>query len=250
MIKTIIRKLYFGFRAVCCFGKKYRCPCCNKKFRKFLDFNYKENIYDSKIFTKWYKNTICPYCFSAPRHRIIGEFLNQNENIFTNRKKVLVFAIERSIKLYLNKNKISFKTADLYKQADLKIDITKINLENESFDIIFCNHVLEHVPSYQNALKELNRILTTNGILILSVPIDKNSKKTIEKKLKTDKERKKYYGQVDHLRIFGLNMKEIIEKYGFNVKEINGDNLDSKIVPVIGPAKYDYNHIFICYKDK
>lgn len=93
-----------------------------------------------------------------------------------------MFAIERSIKLYLNKNKISFKTADLYKQADLKIDITKVDLENESFDIIFCNHVLEHVSSYQKALKELNRILTTNGILILSVPIDKKSKKTIEKK--------------------------------------------------------------------
>lgn len=163
-------------------------------------------------------------------------------------KKILIFASEKGTELYLKRNNINYKTADLYEKADLKIDITNNDLENESFDIIICNHVLEHVDDYKKALNELNRILTRKGVLILTVPIDTNSKDVIEKKFKSNDERKEFYGQSDHLRNFGINTKSLIEKYGFIVEEINGDNYDERIIPVTGPGKYDYNHIFLCYK--
>ena len=248
MLKKYLKKIYYKSKLIYYYGNKYRCPCCNHNFRKFEDFNYKTDLYNPKIYTNSYNNTICPYCLSLPRHRIICEYLDKNKNIFTKDNKTLVFASEICTEIYLNRNSIEYNTADLYEKADLKIDITKINLKDESYDVILCNHVLEHVTNYKKALKELNRILTKNGFLILSVPIDRNNKNIFEKKCSSDKERKKVYGQADHLRNFGTDMKKIIENYSFEVEEVNGDNYDSKIVPIIGPGKYDYNHIFVCRK--
>ena len=248
VVRNFFAKGYLSIQRTCYYGKKYKCPCCNKNFREFLNFNYKRSIYNEEIYIKTYKSTICPYCLSLPRHRIICEYLNQNQQFLKN-KKILLFAPERGLKDYLTRNKISFVTADLYKEADFKIDITKINFKDSSFDIIFCNHVLEHVNDYKKALKEVNRILTSNGTLICSMPIDRNSKNTVERELKTDEERRMFYGQSDHYRNFGLDINKEIEKCGFFVNEINGDDFDEKIVPVIGPSKYDYNHIFICKKN-
>lgn len=247
IIKKHVKKVYFKLKLIYYYGNKYRCPCCNHRFRKLGNFNYKKNIYNPNIYTKLYKNTICPYCLSLPRHRIICEYLD-NDRELVNDKKILVFASEQCTELYFERNNIKYNTADLYQKADYKVDITKMDLKNESFDIIFCNHVLEHVSSYEKALKELNRILMQNGLLILTVPIDVNNDYIFEKECHSDDERKKVYGQSDHLRNFGTNMKEIIEKYGFDVEEINGDDFDLKIVPVIGPGEYDYNHVFVCKK--
>jgi len=247
-LKLIIKKIYYELKRIYYYGKKYRCPCCNNTYRKFINFNYNRPIYNPNIYNDTYKNTICPYCFSLPRHRIICEFFNNNKTIFQNNPKSLIFAAEMCTEKYFKNNNFSYKTADLFQSADYKIDITNINLKDNSFNLIICNHVLEHVNNYENALKELYRILTTDGILILTVPIDKTSDKIIYKKTISNKQRKRIYGQSDHLRTFGTNTKKIIEKYGFYVDEVNGEIYDTKIYPVIGPGKYDYNHIFVCYK--
>lgn len=245
-IREILARIYLNISGICFYGNNYRCSCCNKTFRRFLNFNYKLPIYNKEIYDNIYINTVCPYCLSLPRHRIICEYLNMNKDILKN-KKILLFAPERGMKQWLRNNDLEFVTADLYKKADLKIDITKTMLEDSSFDIIFCNHVLEHVNNYDNALKEINRILKKDGILICSVPIDTNSITTIEKNVSTEEERKKIYGQSDHFRNFGLDIAKQIAKNGFLVEDIDGNKFDEKIRPVIGPGKYDYNHIFICH---
>lgn len=246
VIREILVKVFLNVSRICFYGKKYRCSCCNKTFRRFLNFNYKLPIYNEAIYENIYKNTICPYCLSLPRHRIICEYLNSNKELLQD-KKILLFAPERGIKQWLKNNNFEFITADLYKKADLKIDITKIDLESSSFDVVFCNHVLEHVNNYNVALKEINRILKKDGILICSVPVDTGSATTIEKETSTEEERKKIFGQSDHFRNFGLDITKQIEKDGFLVEDISGNEFDKKIRPVIGPGKYDYNHIFICH---
>lgn len=246
-IRNFFAKIYLTIQGIYYYGDKYRCPCCNKKFRKFLDFNYKRKIYNPKKYINTYKNTICPYCLSLPRHRIICEYLKSNQKLMRN-KRILLFAPERGIKEFLKANDISFTTADLYREADFRIDITNIDFEDSTFDVVFCNHVLEHVDDYKKALKEVNRILTTGGTFICSVPVDTNSQKTVESTLNSNEERRIFYGQADHYRNFGLDIPKVIEKFGFEINEINGDDFDKDIVPVIGPGKYDYNHIFICNK--
>lgn len=80
IIKSIIKPIYINVRTAYYYGNNYNCPCCNKTFRKFRNFNYNKNIYNPKIYENSYKNTICPYCSSLPRHRIICEILNQKKD--------------------------------------------------------------------------------------------------------------------------------------------------------------------------
>ena len=213
-----------------------------------LSFKYYSKIYNRAIYRGLYRNIECPYCYSLPRHRIICEYLEKQIDTIRGRK-ILMFASERGILNWLGDRRISCVTADLYAPADLKIDITDIELEDESIDLIFCNHVLEHVIDYQKALREIHRILTKEGKLICSVPIDTDSETTVEDfNLKTEEERKKAYGQGDHFRNFGLNFPIILENHHFKVQILDGATYPEEIIPRIGPGKYDYNKIFICTK--
>ena len=60
--------------------------------------------------------------------------------------------------------------------------------------------------------------------------------------------RVKYYGQADHLRIFGADSKDILIQAGFKVDIIDGSKMDKRILPVVGPADYDVNYLFLCKK--
>lgn len=49
-------------------------------------------------------------------------------------------------------------------------DATAMNFPNDSFDIIYCFHVLEHIPQYNKSLSEIHRVLRRGGVLYLGVP--------------------------------------------------------------------------------
>lgn len=225
----------------------YYCPCCNIKLKRFYKGNFiKDNKhYDIKRYENIDQNVICPICYSLPRHRIIVEWLENNIDEIKN-KTILHFAQEKSIRLWLERNNIKFITADLNNQADLTIDIENTKLEEKSVDMIICNHVLEHVSNYEKTIKELKRIIKTNGIIIISFPIDMSYEDVFEDEaIKDDESRVKYFGQFDHRRIFGKNSAQIFEKYGFKVETVCGNDCDKKIKPVIGPADYDSNIVFV-----
>ena len=101
------------------------------------------------------------------------------------------------------------------------LDICKTGLPDETFDIIICNHVLEHVDDYRMALKEIKRILKLGGRALLQVPIANLLPETIENThLKTDQEREIRFGQRDHVRLFGLDYVQILEQAGFKKVEV------------------------------
>jgi len=228
---------------------KYYCPCCNKRMPSFYDHGFAADSerFNPEAFKGINQNVYCPLCDSAPRQRIIASYLNDNKDLLKGRN--LLFAPELSIMLWLRHNNLKVTTADLYdRKADLKLDITNIDLPDESYDVIFCNHVLEHVNDYKKTLKELRRILAPNGTLIISFPIDDRYDLVCEDVADTPEERKKLYGQHDHVRIFGKNSERILEEAGFNVKTIDTSVMDKSIVPITGPAYYDSNRIFVCSK--
>ena len=228
-------------------NNKYYCPCCETKLKKFYDGGFKKSPkkYNYKRYEKIEQNVICPICGSLPRHRIIVSWMNENKEKIKN-KKILHFAQEKSIYLWLERNNIEYITADINGEADLLLDIENTKLEDKSIEMIICNHVLEHVNDYKKALKELKRIIKPNGLIIISFPVDTNYKTVYEEKnIKSPLEKVKKFGQNDHLRIFGKDSKKMLEKIGFTVEEINGKNYDEKIKPIIGPADYDYNIIYL-----
>jgi SAM-dependent methyltransferase len=215
-------------------------------FSSFMDFQIDTNRYNIDRYTETYKNTICPNCFSAPRHRIVCHFLNENRDKLL--RDTLVFGAEHSITRWLKKYRFKTKTADLKnKTAHEMIDIQNIPYPDDRWGLIICNHILEHVPDYKLALHELRRVLHPDGVLALSVPTDRKSDSTIEDtSVNTPADRKKHYGQPDHYRLFGCDFRDILDSHGFDVSVVSGDDLPQKIVAVIGPSDIADNRIYIC----
>ena len=162
------------------------------------------------------------------------------------------FAQERALKLWFEGavfnervEVVEYTTADLFSAADLQIDIQDTGLGDGAYDLIICNHVLEHVTDYKRALRELHRILSPEGKLIISFPVDLSLETVYEdSSVTTEEGRIEHFGQNDHLRVFGRDSVDILRTFGFTVTEIRGEDYDPKIKPVVGPADYDSNVIF------
>jgi len=228
---------------------KVLCPCCGKTYGRFIHFDYKKPYeYDYERYQEaTVKNIACPDCFSFPRHRIACHYF---DNIRME-GDILLFGAEISIKSYFDRKGLAYTTADLFEgKADLKIDIQDTQTPDEQWDLIICNHVLEHVADYKKALSEIRRILKRDGLLEITVPINRNCETVYEDPaMKTPAERIKAYGQSDHLRIFGNDFKEILKTAGFAVEIVDGNHLPTEIGCKIGPADYDDNKVFICKKN-
>lgn len=150
----------------------------------------------------------------------------------------------------MKRNHISCVTADLYSPGvDLIIDIQHTGLPDQSYDIIVCNHVLEHVDDFRQALKEMYRILRPGGSFICSFPMDPNVELLDEDlSVRTEAERIRRFGQNDHQRVFGMKADQFLAEAAFTVERIDGNDYPEEILPVVGPADYDNNLLFRCIK--
>lgn len=231
-------------------SRQYYCPCCGRTLAGFKDPGVTKDpeIYDPARFADQRQDVICPFCYSAPRQRILASWAEDNRELL-KRSKILYFAPEYSMMKWFGKNGIRLTTADLFdEKTDLRLDITAIDLPDGSYDMVICNHVLEHVSSYEKALSELNRILKDGGRLIISFPIDTKLDTVFEQEAKTPEERMRLFGQRDHVRVFGNDSASVISSFGFDVSVIDISKMSGSILPVTGPADYDSNQIFNCVK--
>lgn len=227
------------------FGNRlpYYCPCCDTRLRRFSEggFAYRPERYDPRRYAETEQRVICPVCGSLPRHRILADRFGAEPEL-TAGKKILYFAPEASLMRWFRAHKIECTTADLVKKADLKLDIEQTGLPEDAYDLIVCNHVLEHVAHYEKALRELYRITRPGGTVLLSFPVDLSLDTVYEDaSLITEAERVSHFGKSDHLRVFGKDTRRLLEKAGFRVSEISGEACDPAIGPVTGPADYDIN---------
>ena len=118
---------------------------------------------------------------------------------------------------------LTYHTGDLESPiADYHFDIHKIPFEDNTYDFVMCNHVLEHVEDEFKATSEIFRVLKPKGWAILQVPINLKFEQTYEDSSITDsKEREKHFGQYDHVRWHGKDYGKRLEKSGFIVEELN-----------------------------
>jgi ubiquinone/menaquinone biosynthesis C-methylase UbiE len=140
---------------------------------------------------------------------------------------VLHFAPEQSFyKRFKRMPNLDYTTTDLNSPlADVKADICHLPFQDNAFDIIFCNHVLEHIPDDTKAMQELYRVLKPNGFGVFQIPQDLNREKTFEDNSITDKkERAKIFGQYDHVRIYGRDYFDKLRSVGFKVEEVDYTN--------------------------
>ena len=246
-----VRFLYNHFRALSYFGLKYQCNICNGHFRKLLPIGINNNA-TKNIVGGGYRFALCPRCHSTDRERLIYWYIVHKINILHSQKtvKLLHIAPERNLqKVFKANNKIKYVNGDLNPLiAEKVIDITDINFENNYFDFIICNHVLEHVKDDKKAIRELFRVLKPGGEAILQVPISKYNKKTFEDFLIiTPEGRKKRFGQKNHVRIYGKDYKERLKSVGFKL-ELYDIKKDMNIKNI---RKYGLNEeeiLYICRK--
>jgi len=195
-------------------GNKFTDPIDGKSFKTFLPYGYENQR----------NNVLSPSTLSLERHRLLWLFLKNETDFFTADKKVLHFAPEQAFyKRFRKMPNLDYTTTDLKSPlADVKADICNLPFDDDKFDIILCNHVLEHIPDDTKAMKELYRVLKPNGMAILQIPQDLNRAFTFEDNTITDKkERAKIFGQYDHVRIYGRDYFDKLKSIGFNVDEVD-----------------------------
>lgn len=225
-IKSII-KSYYNY-----YSKKYYCPLCNYSSNTLepmgADFPV---ITEKQIIGAGKRKAGCCNCGSSDRERLVFVFLKDYLNVFNPSKTISILHIAPETNLskkILSYKNITYKCGDKftegYSYPDYveNIDVLGLPYENNQFDLIICNHVLEHIIDDTKALKELNRVLKPGGQAILQVPISKSMEKTFEDFSITSKqEREKHFGQSDHVRIYGQDYLKRLQKAEFKTQRIN-----------------------------
>lgn len=223
--QRILRLIYMGNR--------YYCPYCQNSFRKFLTGGYPSPVAEEKkiVGSGRRKNMLCPRCFSTDRDRLIYLYLKEKTKVFFETVKILHIAPEGSIKHFLSKKpNIEYVTGDKFEEGydgyyydrDVQqLDVTHLPYEDNSFDMVICNHVLEHIKEDIKAMQEIRRVLKEKGQAILQAPISLVLTETNEADLDSPEEREKRFGQFDHVRLYALDYKQRLEKAGFKVEVHN-----------------------------
>lgn len=189
-------------------------PIDGKSFRSFLPYGY----------GKQRNNVLSPSTLSLERHRLLWLYLKNETDFFSDNKKILHFAPEQAFyKRFKKMKNLDYVTTDLNSPlADVKADICNLPFNDNEFDIILCNHVLEHIPDDTKAMQELFRVMKVGGMGIFQIPQDLTRKTTFEDNSITDKkERAKIFGQYDHVRIYGLDYFDKLRSIGFKVEEVD-----------------------------
>lgn len=244
--RPILIRLSYIARPILAFllrGNRFTDPIDGKSFRMFLPYGY----------GKQRNNVLSPSTLSLERHRLLWLYLNKETDFFqsefisdssgnkpliklrdaekSSALKVLHFAPEQAFyKRFRNQSNLDYTTTDLFSPlADVKADICNLPFKDNSYDVILCNHVLEHIPDDTKAMQELYRVLKPGGMGIFQIPQDLARATTFSDDSITDeKERAKIFGQYDHVRIYGRDYFDKLRAIGFEVIE---ENYTSKLSP-------------------
>lgn len=191
-------------------GSRFTDPIDGRSYRKFLPYGYGRQR----------ENALSPGTLSLERHRQMWLYLQTETDFFSKNYKVLHIAPEQDFLRRFKKMKnLNYTSADLFSPiVDVKADILDLPFEDESYDIVFCNHVLEHIQDDRKAMSELYRVMRKGGWGILQVPMKTSLQETYEDFSVTDpKERQRLFGQYDHVRWYGMDYFQRLESVGFEV---------------------------------
>jgi len=195
-------------------GDQYTDPIDGKSFKRFLPYGYGQQR----------PNVLSPSTLSLERHRLLWLYLKNETDFFDKPLRVLHMAPEQCfLSIFKKMKNLDYTTADLYSPiVDVKADILDLPFKEEEFDLVFCNHVLEHIEDDHKAMKELYRVMKPGGMGIFQVPQELERETTYEDpNIKTPEDKAVHFGQYDHVRIYGRDYFDRLRNVGFKVEEVN-----------------------------
>lgn len=221
-------------------GNRFEDPINGKTYRKLLPYGR----------LKSRENALAPDSMSLERHRLMWLYMKEKTNFFSEKLKFLHIAPEYCfIKLFKGMKNLDYTTGDLISPwADVKMDVHDIPFEENTFDVVICNHVLEHVQDDNKVMTEFYRVMKPGGWGIFQVPLDNNNPRTEEDPSVMDpKERERLYGQDDHVRQYGQDYEDRLAAAGFSVRADDFVNtLDPALVKRYALPKGEL--IYFCQK--
>lgn len=195
----------------------------------------------------------CPYCRSRPRHRTYLIYFKDRTNLFDGKPKRMLHVAPESFltPIFRAAPNIDYLSGDLNPgnpaigEAMVKLDVTDIQYPDNSFDVIYCSHVLEHVPDDRRGMREMARVLKPGGWALIAVPVIRD--RTFEDpNVTTPAERERVYGQFDHVRAYGRDFVDRLSESGFDVTVDNfAGSFPQDLVRKEGLSRED---IYICRK--
>lgn len=215
-------------------GNAYHCPLCKQSYRKMFDGGF-----DLPVIKKMQiigagrrKAIICPGCHSTDRDRLLYIYINQHIKL-KEKTTILHIAPEPALAPYLRKigrknyvAGVKYHEGFYYGKNVKLFDIKAIPYKNDLFDLILCNHVLEHIDDDKKAMQELFRVLAPGGKAILQVPWSPLLETTLEDPSIIDKEKREaLFGQFDHVRLYGKDYPRRLKNAGFEVHIIDPNTL-------------------------
>jgi SAM-dependent methyltransferase len=205
-------------------GFARKCPFCGLTWRRFVPYPgaasplfEQEHVVGGGPF----EHSECPWCGSFERERHVYLYLRDQTNVLFRPVSMLHIAPERCLQKVLRRHQcIDYLSADLSSpRAELKCDLTRLPIDDNRYDVILCNHVLEHIPDDRAAMRELFRVLKPDGWAMLQVPLAVSRAETEEDlSIDNDAERLLRYGQRDHVRLYGRDYADRLASVGFEVE--------------------------------
>lgn len=170
----------------------------------------------------------CPHCGSLERHRLLLLYLRGMTPLFDGQpRRMLHVAPEICLgTIFAAACGPGYLSADLNNTAAMeRMDITDIHHDDDSFDVICCSHVLEHIPDDRKAMRELCRVLHPTGFAILNVPVMPIAETFEDPAIVEPADRQRVYGHFDHARNYGRDYADRLAESGFSVTVIRARDL-------------------------
>jgi SAM-dependent methyltransferase len=213
--------------------KARKCPFCGWRGYRFEPFG-------NRALRRG--DACCPNCGSLERHRVARLLLQDR---LCGRQKVLHWAPESLMIPWLVSLSRDYLNADLHHPAMRRLDLTDTGLPDASFTLVWCSHVLEHIPDDRAALNEAFRILAPGGQLVLQVPI--GGEATLEDpRVTTDDARLERFLQEDHVRLYGRDIATRIEAAGFTCEMLSSASLTAAEQSLYAVDHPVFREVFLC----
>jgi SAM-dependent methyltransferase len=220
-------------------GSAVECPCCGGRFSRWMPgLSHRAT-------------RVCPRCGAQERHRALWLYMRERTDLFSRSISILhwapEYALQRSLSALPN---AAYVSADLEgDEAMQHMDITDVPFKDDSFDLIICVHVLEHVLDDRRAMREMARVLRPGGSAMILVPIVLEQPTLEDPAIATPEERKRHYWQEDHVRLYGGDFRDRLTEEGFEV------TVDTWIRTLDQPALdrhglFPLEDIYVCAKPR